>query len=66
MYCFTDNPKNYNKNGSVNFKNLNYKSTHLDISFLQQYNVQSQFSLNMYYYGYKSLKVANGVASFSE
>jgi hypothetical protein len=65
MYCFTDNPTSYDTNGTVNFANLNYKSTHLDISFLQQYNVQSEFSLNMYYYGYQNLTVENGVVSFS-
>ena len=65
MYCFTEDPVSYDKNGTVNFANLNYKSTHLDISFKQQYNVQSTFTLNMYYYGYQKLTVANGVAKFS-
>jgi hypothetical protein len=64
MYCFTDNPTSYDLNGAINFAKLDYKSTHLDISFLQQYNVQSQYSLNMYYYGYTKLVVADGKAQF--
>lgn len=65
MYCFTDKPMSYDKNGAINFSLLDYKSTHLDISFLQQYNVQAQYTMNLYYYGYTRLTIADGRVSFS-
>jgi hypothetical protein len=65
MYCFTSNPTKLDMNGAVDFSQLDYKSTHIDISFLPQYNVQSNFSMNLYYYGYITLQIANGTVSFS-
>jgi len=66
MYCFTADPKNYDKNGTVNFAHLDYKSTHLDITFKSAYSIQDVYSLNLYYYGYQTLTLADGVASFSK
>jgi len=67
MYCFTDNPKEYQLDGSVDFTKLDYKTTHLDISFLPEYTSQvvNEFSLNMYYSGFRTLVIANGRAGFN-
>jgi hypothetical protein len=67
MYCFTDNPKEYQIDGSINFAEFDYKTTHLDISFLPEYTgqVQNNFTLNLYYSGFQTLVIANGRAGFS-
>jgi hypothetical protein len=65
MYCFSEKPLIYNHDGgSLNFSNFNSQTTHLDIKFNSQYapQIQSEFSLNMYYYGYINLEIANGRA----
>lgn len=68
IYCFTDNPKEYQLDGAVDFTKLDYKTTHIDISFLDQYasQIASAFSLNLYYVGFQVLNVSNGRAAFSQ
>lgn len=62
MYCFGERPMEYNQGGAVNFKNLSAQTTHLDIKFLDTYasQIQSEFSLNLYYYGYVTLQIRDG------
>jgi len=63
MYSFSEKPLQYNHDGgSLNFSKLNSQTTHLDIKFLEQYasQIQSEYSLNLYYYGYMKIQIANG------
>ena len=63
MYCFSEKPLQYNHDGgSLNFSKLNSQTTHLDIKFLEQYapQIQSDYSLNLYYYGYVNIEIGNG------
>jgi hypothetical protein len=66
MYCFTESPKKFDTSGSVNFSTLDYSTTHIDISFNPKYApaIQSEYSLNLYYYGYIPLTIANGTCGF--
>ena len=67
MYCFTDSPKEFQLDGAADFTKLDYKTTHLDVTFLPQFTtqIQNEFSLNLYYSGFRNLLIANGRASFS-
>ena len=63
MYCFSEKPLQYNHDGgSLDFSKLNSQTTHLDIKFLEEYasQIQADYSLNLYYYGYVNLEIANG------
>jgi len=63
MYCFSEKPLQYNHDGgSLDFSKLNSQTTHLDIKFLEQYapQIQAEYSLNLYYYGYVNLEIVNG------
>ena len=63
MYSFSERPLQYNHDGgSINFSKLNSQTTHLDIKFLEQYapQIQSEYSLNLYYYGYVNIEISNG------
>lgn len=65
MYCFSEKPLQYNHDGgSLNFANYNSQTTHLDMKFNDRYapQIQSEFSLNMYYYGYVNLEISGGRA----
>jgi hypothetical protein len=64
MYCFSEKPLQYNHDGgSLDFSKLNSQTTHLDIKFLEEYasQIQADYSLNLYYYGYVNLEIANGL-----
>jgi hypothetical protein len=63
MYCFSERPLEYNHDGgSMEFSKLNSQTTHLDIKFLEQYasQIQAEYSLNLFYYGYINIQIANG------
>jgi hypothetical protein len=62
MYCFSEKPQEYSQSGSVNFADLRSTNSFIDIQFLKQYasQVESEFSLNLYYYGYSKLYITNG------
>lgn len=62
MYCFSERPAVYNSGGSIDFASLNAQTSHLDIKFLDTYapQIASQFSLNLFYYGYVTLGVKDG------
>lgn len=65
MYCFSEKPLQYNHDGgSLNFSKFNSQTTHLDIKFNDKYapQIQSEFSLNMFYYGYVNLEISGGRA----
>lgn len=64
MYCFSERPTEYNQGGALDFTQLNAQTTHLDIKFLEQYapQIQQEFSLNMFYYGYAVFEIDGGRA----
>ena len=64
MYSFSERPFDYNQGGALDFSQLNSQTTHLDIKFLDQYapQIQSEFSLNLFYYGYVTLAIGGGQA----
>jgi hypothetical protein len=65
MYCFSERPSIYNSGGTLDFNQLNSQTSHLDIKFLEQYapQIASNFSLNLFYYGYVTLSIQNGVCT---
>jgi hypothetical protein len=65
MYCFSERPSIYNSGGTLDFKTLNSQTSHLDIKFLEQYapQIAANFSLNLFYYGYVTLNIQNGVCT---
>jgi Major capsid protein N-terminus/Large eukaryotic DNA virus major capsid protein len=67
IYCFTDNPKEYQMDGAVDFTKLNYKTTRLELTFIPELasQIQNDFSLNLYFVGFVELTIANGKAGFS-
>jgi hypothetical protein len=64
MYCFSERPIEYNSGGALDFSQLNSQTTHLDIKFSDKYAAQiaSNYSLNLFYYGYVTLEIADGRA----
>ena len=62
MYCFSERPNIYNSGGTIDFATLNSQTSHLDIKFLDQYapEIASNFSLNLFYYGYVTLSIQGG------
>lgn len=64
MYSFSERPFDYNQGGALDFSQLNSQTTHLDLKFLDQYapQIQSEFSLNLFYYGYVTLAIGGGTA----
>jgi len=62
MYCFSERPTEYNAGGALDFSKLNSQTTHLDIKFLDTYapEIASNYSLNLFYYGYVTLEIADG------
>jgi hypothetical protein len=67
MYCFTENPKNMQIDGAMDFSLLDYKTTRIYVKFLDDYSYQVKdgFSFNLYHYGFMNMTIANGTASFS-
>jgi Large eukaryotic DNA virus major capsid protein/Major capsid protein N-terminus len=66
MYCFTEKPSEFDTSGSINFAKYDYATTYIDIAFNAAYapEIESNYSLNMYYYGYIPLKIQNGFCGF--
>ena len=62
MYCFSERPNIYNSGGTLDFATINSQTSHLDIKFLDQYapEIVSNFSLNLFYYGYVTLGIQGG------
>jgi hypothetical protein len=65
MYCFSERPAVYNSGGALDFASLNAQTSHLDIKFLDTYapQIASQFSLDLFYYGYVTLSVKDGLCT---
>ena len=65
MYCFGENPREYNQTGTIDFSKLNAKSTHLDLTFDPVYapQITQSYTMYLYYYGYVTLQIAGGSAT---
>ena len=64
MYCFGDNPKEYNQEGYVDFSKLNSQTTHLDLIFdpILSPQIEKSYTMYLYYYGYVPLQISGGYA----
>jgi hypothetical protein len=64
MYSFGLTPKEYTQGGYIDFSKLKSNITRLTINFNPEYAVelQSQYSMFVYYYGYTTLSIADGYA----
>ena len=64
MYCFGKNP--HILTGGLDFSTLDYQTSHLDMSFLNQYasEITADYNLHMYYYGYRSVRIQGGQMSY--
>ena len=64
MYCFGDNPKEYNQEGYVDFSKLNSQTTHLDLIFdpILAPQIEKSYTMYLYYYGYVPLQISGGRA----
>ena len=65
MYCFGDNPKEYNQEGYIDFRKLNSQTTHLDLIFNPTLapQIEKSYTMYLYYYGYVPLKISGGFAT---
>jgi len=65
MYCFGDNPREYNQEGLLDFRKYNSQTTHLDLVFNPDLatQIQQSYTLYLYYYGYVQLQISGGRAS---
>jgi hypothetical protein len=65
MYSFGLSPKEYNQGGYINFSKLNSQTTSLQLVFDPKYasQLQSNYNLNLFYYGYTVLEFQGGFAS---
>lgn len=65
MYCFGDNPKEYNQEGYVDFSTLNSQTTHLDLTFdpILSPQIEKSYTMYLYYYGYAPLRISGGYAA---
>jgi hypothetical protein len=64
MYCFGDNPKEYNQEGYIDFSTLNAQTTHLDLVFdpILSPQIEKSYTMYLYYYGYVPLQISGGYA----
>ena len=64
MYCFGDNPKEYNQEGYVDFSKLSSQTTHLDLTFDPTLapQIEKSYTMYLYYYGYVPLQISGGYA----
>jgi hypothetical protein len=64
MYSFGLTPKEYTQGGYIDFSKLKSNITRLTINFNPAYAVelQSQYNMFVYYYGYTTLSIADGYA----
>ena len=65
MYCFGDNPREYNQEGYIDFSKFNAKTTHLDLTFdpVLAPQITQSYTMYLYYYGYVTLQIADGSAT---
>jgi len=64
MYCFSDYPREYTQEGSVDFSKLNSNTSHLDLVFDPAVapQITQAYTLYLYYYGHVDLQIQNGGA----
>jgi len=64
VYCFGKTPKEYNQGGYLNFKNINSQTSKIVMTFIPGYspNIEANYRINLYYYGYAFLQIAGGKA----
>jgi hypothetical protein len=64
VYCFGDNPKEYNQEGYIDFSKLNSQTTHLDLIFdpVLSPQIEKSYTMYLYYYGYVPLQISGGYA----
>jgi hypothetical protein len=64
MYCFGDNPKEYNQAGYADFSKLDAQTTHLDLVFdpILSPQIEKSYTMYLYYYGYVPLQISGGYA----
>ena len=62
MYCFGDNPREYNQEGYIDFSKLDAQTTHLDLIFdpVLAPQITQSYTMYLYYYGYVTLEIENG------
>ena len=60
VYNFAKNPRVFT--GGLDFKTLNYSTSHLDITFRSAYapQITAQYNLHLYYYGYRTIEISGG------
>lgn len=68
MYCFSDDPSNYSQNSAIDFKKLNSQTTYIDMIFDPNIvpQLEQQYRMYLYYYGYKTLNIFKGKLSIEE
>lgn len=61
-YVFGYHPKEFNKGGYIDFNKINSTTSKISIQFLKAYapEIAANFSIYLYYYGYKILTFENG------
>jgi Large eukaryotic DNA virus major capsid protein/Major capsid protein N-terminus len=66
MYCFGENPKEYDNLKYIDFSKYDSQTSHLDITFDPNIAPQIEQSYNMYLYylGYSTLKISGGTSEF--
>jgi hypothetical protein len=64
MYCFSDYPREYSHEGSVDFAKLNSNTSHLDLVFNAAVapQITQGYTLYLYYYGHVDLMIQDGGA----
>jgi hypothetical protein len=67
MYCFGTNPKEYNIGGSFDFSKVESKTSYINfyIDDAVATDIKSNYTFNMYHYGYNLLKFSEGSVSLA-
>jgi hypothetical protein len=67
MYCFGTNPKEYNIGGSFDFSKVESKTSYISfyIDDAVATDIRSNYTFNMYHYGYNLLKFSGGSVSLA-
>jgi hypothetical protein len=62
MQCFTEEPSKFQLDGTIDFSKYDYNTTHLDLTFNPTYSpdIQSNYSIYVFYYGFNTLRIENG------
>jgi hypothetical protein len=68
MYSFADLPAELDSGGTIDFSKLNFSTTHLDLKFKTAYimDIFQNYSVNLFFFGYKTLTIVQGRTIFSD